>query len=59
MYLYLFGSHDWLQKSFLPISSLASNIVVYNYRMRTDNTEDLSVSLRFCVLYHKLVIPVK
>lgn len=59
MYLYLFGSHDWLQKSFLPISSLASNIVVYNYRMRIENTEDLSVFLRFCVLYHKLVIPVK
>lgn len=59
MYLYLFGSHDWLQKSFLPISSLASNIVVYNYRMRIENTEDLSVFLRFCVLYHKLGIPVK
>ncbi len=59
MYLYLFGSYHWLQKSLLPISSLVSTIFVYNYHITIKSTEYLSVQLRFCVLYHKLAIPVK
>ncbi len=39
MYLYLFGSYPWLQKLFLSISCLASNLFVYNYCITIKNTK--------------------